>query len=194
MIKLTFTASEGERTFVAEGAHYRGGGYKSFNVTGHWSSPSEDGRSPVELKITYRANDWTNAELVGVFDPEEDSLRGTTTTATSEPGEFVFKRDPDFVRFYPAPSVTNARKRWEFATTSVLDRIRRQAWSSRQILGRMKDRRQYMELTLRKYYGRNLTENEEEKLFSLFPRLHEADAQFYATVIDIKLTRIPIFT
>ena len=194
MFKFNLTAGEGEHTLVATCAHYRGVRYKVCRVTGNWSTASEDGKTPVELKFTYITKDLMNSELKGVFDPEESSLKGTVTMPNSGlSGEFVFKRDPDFVRLYPPPSMISARKRWEFATASVLDRVRRDAWSSKQILKRMKDRRQYMELSLRRYYGRNLTKDEEQELLALYPGFYEADAQFYASLISIHLGKTTIF-
>ena len=193
MIKFTFTKGEEENTFVAAGTHYRSGYYKNYKITGKWSPPSDDGRIPVELKINYPTK-WHAIELTGFFDPEENSLRGTKFIPIyGTTGEFVFKRDPDFVRFYPTPSVIDARKRWEFATTSILDRIRRKAWSPLYILKRIKDGKRYMQLSLRlDYYGKHLTEDEEAEYFALFPILYEADARFYASLISIDLSRIPI--
>ena len=193
MIKFTLDRGEGENTLIAAGTHYRSGALKNYKITGKWSPPSEDGKIPIELKIVY-ATTYFDIELTGVFDPEENSLRGTMLIPTDEAtGDIVFKRDPDFVRFYPAPSVINARKRWEFATTSVLDRIRREAWSPTYILKRIKDGKRYMELSLRlKDYGRDLTEDEVTEFLALFPVLYEADARFYASLINIDLSRIPI--
>ena len=193
MIKFTFTRGEGENTFVAAGAHYRSADSKTYEITGKWSPPSEDGRIPVELKIVYTTT-WFDIELTGMFDPEENSLRGNMLIPSDgATGEFVFKRDPDFIRFYPAPSVLNASKRWEFATTSVLDHIRRKAWSPTYILKRIKNRKRYMELSLRlKYYGRDLTGDETEEFLALFPALYEADTRFYASLINIDLSKTPI--
>jgi len=193
MIKFTFSKGEDENTFVAVGTHYRSGKHKNYKITGKWSSPSEDGKIPVELKIIYITT-WADIELTGVFDPEENSLRGTILIQSDgATGEFVFKRDPEFVRFYPAPSIINARKRWEFATTSVLDRVRRMAWSPTCILKRIKDGKRYMELSLRlNYYGRDLTEDEVAEFLALFPILYEADTRFYASLININLSRTPI--
>lgn len=193
MIKFTFDKGEGENTFIAAGVHYRSGTHKNYKITGKWSPPSEDGKIPVELKIVY-ATTYFDVELTGVFDPEENSLRGTMLIPTDgATGEFVFKRDPDFVRFYPAPSITNASKRWEFATTSVLDRIRRKAWSPMYILNRIKGGKRYMELSLRlKDYGRDLSTDEVAEFLALFPVLYEADTRFYASLINIDLSRIPI--
>ena len=195
MIKFNLDQGEGERTFIAAGAHYRGSRYKHCRITGNWSSQSEDGTIPVEIKITYGSGDWTDTEMKGVFDPEESSLRGTMVMPAPEfKGEFVFKRDPDFVRFYPAPSTINARKRWEFAISLVLDRVRRQAWSSNRILQRINDGKRYMGFALRGYYGRSLTKVEEEEFHGLFPGLYEADAQLYASLINVKLRKTPIFS
>ena len=195
MIKFTFCKGEDENTFTAAGTNYRSGiMFRNYEITGKWSPPSEDGGSiPVEFKITYNAT-WTDIELTGVFDPEENSLRGTVLTPTNGgTAEFVFKRDPDFVRLYPAPSVINARKRWEFATTLVLDRIRRKAWSPVRIFRRIKDGKRYMELVLRLgYYGRDLTQDEETDFDNLYPTFYEADTRFYASLLRIILSRTPI--
>lgn len=160
MTKLTFYKGKGDQVFVAAGAHYKGTGrYVDYEITGQFGPQSADGRIPVQFKMTYKAADWSDAEMEGMFDPEENSLRGTSSGKLVPPGEFVFRGDPDFVRFYPSPSFINARKR-DFALTSVLERIRRQVWSPRQISKRIKDRKRYMELVLRRHYGRNLTMEE----------------------------------
>ena len=193
MIKLTFTKGEDENTFVAAGKHYRSTITDDYEITGKWSPSSEDGGIVVEFKIAYIVDRWASIDLTGVFDPEENSLRGTTLTpAYGVAGEFVFKRDPDFVRFYPAPSVMDARKRWEFATTSVLDRIRRKAWSPARILKRIKDGKRYRDLVFEKKYGRYLSVDEIAGFRALLPALYEADVRFYASLIDIDLDRTPI--
>jgi len=193
MIKFTFSEGEDENVFVAAGTHYQSGRHKNYKITGKRSPPSEDGRIPVELKIVYITT-YAYIELTGVFDPEENSLRGTVLIPTDgATGEFVFKRDPDFVRFYPAPSVINARKRWEFATTSVLDSVRRKAWSLKCIIQRIKDGKRYMKLSFGlHYYGRDLTGDEAEEFLALFPVLYEADTRFYASLININLGKTPI--
>lgn len=192
MSKFTFSQGEREQTFTAFGAHYYTGRYLEYEVSGSWSAPAEDGKIPVELKITYWASDFGYMNLDGVFDPEENSLRGKTDLWAGA-AEFVFKRDPGFVAFYPAPSVTDARRRWVFALNSTLDRIRRQDWSSKQILRRLKGRKRFMELTLRLYYGRDWAGDEVGEYYSLLPGLHEADAQFYASVINVRLSNTLMF-
>ena len=194
MIKFTFTKGEEENTFVAAGTHYQSGDYKDYKIAGKSRSPpSDDGRIPVDLNIGHLTT-WADIELTRFFDPEENSLRGTMLIPTyGTTGEFVFKRDPDFVRFYPAPSVIDARKRWEFAMTSVLDRIRRKTWSPLCILKRIKDRKRYIELALRfDYYGKDLDEDEETEYFTLFPVLYEADVRFCASLINDVLNSTPI--
>ena len=190
MIRFTLNKGEDENTFVDAGAHCLAGDYKDYKITGKWSPPSEDGRIPVELKITYPVA-RTSIELTGVFDPEENSLRGTTLSpAYGVAGEFVFKRDPDFIRFYPAPSAMNARKRWEFATTSVLDRIRRNAWSSARIFKQIKDGKRYMDLVRKQKYGRYPIRVDE--MVGFRAALYEADVRFYASLINVSLSRTPI--
>jgi hypothetical protein len=191
MSKFTFCQAEQEHTFMAVGAHYFSGKCLDYEMTGSWSSPLEDGKLPVELKITYGTMDWGCIRLGGVFDPEENSLRGKTDLWA---GEFVFKRDPDFVRFYPAPSVIDERRRWEFALNSIRDRIRRQAWSSAQIFQRLKARKRFTELTLRLYHGKGWDEDEVGEYYALLPGLYEADAQFYASVVNVRLRNTVIFT
>ena len=194
MMKFTFTKGEGECAFVAVGAHYRERRYDSCEITGRWGPPSEDGTIPVELEISYNEIVWRNTAMKGTYDPEEDSLRGTVAMSfIEETGEFVFKRDPDFVRFYPAPSVINARKRWEFATTSILDRTRREAWSLKRISKQMKDKKRFMDLICAGYYRRRVFEGEVEESHLLLSGLYETDVQFYASLIKIYLSETPVF-
>lgn len=193
MITLTLTRGENENSLAASGTHYRAGFHKTFTVTGKSGTPQEDGKIPVELKFVYVAI-WLDAELTGNFDPEERSLRGTmkfgSGTAT---GDFVFKRSPDLVGSYPSPSTFNARKRWEFATTAILDKIRRDSWSPAYILQRIKDGKKYMEMSIRdSYYGRSLDADEEKEYRKLYSSLLVGDARFYASLIAIKLAAVPI--
>ena len=157
MITITLTRGEGENTLVASGTHHRAGYHKTFTVTGKFGTPEEDGGIPVDLKFVYVAI-WVDAFLKGKFDPEVKSLRGTLTLGSgTTTGEFVFKRSPDLVRFYPSPSTITPRKRWEFATSAILDKIKRDSWSPTYILQRIKEGKRYMELSIRDdYYGRNL--------------------------------------
>ena len=191
MVKFTFSEGESERTFVAAGSHFQDMEYKDYNLVGNWSLGSQDGKIRVEMEITYGDLDYYNAELEGVFDPEENSLRGTAVGTTAE---FVFKRHPSFVRFYPAPSVLNARKRWEYVITAVLDHVRQQAWSSRRIFKRIKDRKRFMELVVKRHHGKMPTADEFKESFGLVYRLDEADFRFCASLIKIQLGRTTLFT
>ena len=193
MITLTLTRGEGENTLAASGTHHRAGYHKAFTVTGKFGIPEEDGRIPVDLKFVYVAI-WLDVHLTGKFDPEVKSIRGTLKHGSgATTGDFVFKRNPDFVRFYPSPSVITARKRWEFATAAVLDKIRRDSWSPTYILQRIKDGKRYIELSIRDdYYGRNLNADEENEFHKLFSTLLAGDARFYASLIAIRLADVPI--
>ena len=141
----------------------------------------------VDMKVDY-ATAWQGITMTGHFDVEENSLRGTTTWG----GEFVFKRDPDFVRLYPAPSTIDARARWKFATRVVLDRIRRQSWSPHYILKRIKDGKRYLALTLRWHYGKKLNDDEWAEYYDILPSLFETDARFYVSRLNIRLNRVTI--
>ena len=185
-MKFTLSKGEGERTFFAAGAHYRYFWYGSYQITGTWGPPSEDGKIPVELKITYCGRGWLNRDVKGVFDPEENSLRGMTSG--NFPNELLFKRDPDLVRFCPGHRVADARKRWGFVKTVILDRVRRQAWSSKQILKRLKDRNRFIEVTLKALEG-SMAEDEmdESDVFSF--GLREEDVRFYTSIMNVRLSK-----
>ena len=193
MITLTLARGEDENSLAASGTHYRAGFHKTFTLTGKFGIAEEDGKIPVELKFVYIAI-WLDTELTGKFDPEEESLRGTLRSRFDViTGDFVFKRNPDFVRFYPSPSTITARKRWEFAITAVLDRIRRDSWSPMCILQRIRDGKRYMEFSIRDgHYGRRLNTDEEKEYYALFSTLFAEDARFYASLIMIKLADVPI--
>ncbi|KAF9654056.1 hypothetical protein BDM02DRAFT_1189800 [Thelephora ganbajun] len=193
MIILTLNRGDGENSLTASGTQHRASYLKIFTVTGKSGAPKEDGKIPVELKFVYTSV-WSDVELTGKFDPEERSLRGTVLYDQGvSTGDFVFKRNPDFVRFRVSPSITTARERWEFAITVVLDRIRRGSWSSRYILQRIKDGRKYMEMSIRNnYYGRRLDADEENEYYRLCSTLLAGDARFYASLIKIKLVTFPI--
>ena len=193
MITLTLTRGEDENSLVASGTHYRAGDHKTFTVTGKFGTSGEDGMTPVDLKFSY-ASIWLGVELTGKFDPEENSLRGTLKLESGTvDGYFVFKRSPDFVRFYPSPETITARKRWEFAITAVLDKIRRNSWSSTYILKRIKDGKRYMEMSIRGFhYGKKLNDDELDEYFNLYSTLLAGDAQLYAALIKIRLAAVPI--
>lgn len=193
VITLTLTPGEGENSLAASGTHYLAGDHKTFTVTGKFGTPEEDGKIPVQFKFVYAAI-WMDVEMKGKFDPSEGSLRGTLKFSShTTAGDFVFKRSPDFIRFYPSPSTMTARKRWEFATTAVLDKIRRDSWSPRYLLQRIKDGKRYVELAIRShYYGRDLDPDEENEYRSMFSTFLPGDGRFYACLIKIKLAAVPI--
>ena len=202
MLKFALDRGEGEHTFVGAGSFYQiaSCGYVDYKISGGWGPPSEDGKTPVMLNMTFGASTsrWNNMDLRGVFDPEENSLRGIATFPDSrgekDAAEVVFKRDPDFVRWYPAPATIDGRKRWRFATRSVLDRFRRQTWSPKRISKRIKDGKRYMELVLGQHHGKNLNGDELDEFLDLVPGIYEADATFYASLMNINLINTTIFT
>ena len=191
-MKWTLDRGNHGNSVTASGTDYRAGFCEAFTLSGTVGIP-EGGKIQAELAIWYSAT-WFNINMTGYFDPEENSLRGTTVMADDTPGEFVFKRDPDFVRFYPAPSTINASVRWKFARSVILDRIRRRSWSPSYILQRVKDGKRYMELAIRhgEHYGRDLDDDEWDEYNDLQSSLYETDARFYASLITIKLGKVPI--
>ena len=195
MSKFTFREGEDGHTFVATGSHYRGGLCGDYEITGKWDPPLENGRIPVELEINYATTiGQLGIQLSGVFDPEENSLRGTVAHPSCVLEEFVFKRDPEFIRFYPTPSITNAGERWKFATKSVLDRIQRQAWSSKRISKRIKDSKRFMEAVVGRYRGGSLVDPEEEpEYLAVLPGLYEADTELYTSLIKVDMNKTTYF-
>ena len=180
-----------ENSIVASGTHYDWGHYNTYTIAGT-TGPLEGGKMQVDLETKY-ASMWLDVTLAGYFDPEGDSIKGTVTMSDGRSGEFVLKRHPDLVRFYPAPSAINAGARWKFAKTVILDRIRRESWSPSNILKRIRDGKRYMELTIRdEYYGKKLDDDEHDGYYGLFPSLYESDVRFYASLIKIKLSKTPI--
>jgi len=191
MIKWTLNRGNEGGSIVASGTQYHSGYHKTYTITGN-TGPLEGGRIRVDLKISYLAL-WLDISMTGYFDLEENSLKGITTTSDGTPGEFVFKRDPEYVRLYPAPATVDAEARWKFATTAILDRIRQRSWSPSYILGRITDGKRYMQLAIRdEYYGQELNDDEVDEYNDLLSSLYESDARFYASLINIKLSKVPI--
>ena len=191
MVKWILNRGSEENSIVASGAHCQAGYHKTYALTGT-TGALEGGKMRVDLKIVYVVM-WLGVSMTGYFHPEENSLKGTVTMSDGTPGEFVFKRDLNFVRYYPAPSTIDAHARWKFATTVILDRIRRKSWSPTYLLGRIKDGKRYMELALRDdYYGKKLNDGELGEYNNLLSSLYETDARFYASLINIKLSEVPI--
>jgi hypothetical protein len=192
---LTFTLSEGagERKLVADSKGYVHGEHKEEKFIGTWAPPSEDKKVAIDLDVTKDTTRPGFIKLKGSFDPKEDSLRGDVVLSSGEEiGEFVFKRDADFVRFYPAPSKVNASTRWEFALRSVRDRVSRQAWSSDRILKRIEIGKQFMELLLKFHCGMG-TQDDETAYHDLSFGFDEADVQFYDFMVKASLSKTVIF-
>jgi hypothetical protein len=191
MIKWTLERGSAENEIVASGTHYDSGTQKTYTLTGT-TGDLKGGRVRVDLKIRYTAL-WSDISMSGHFDLEENSIKGTVTMSNGDRGEFAFKRDPDLVRLYPAPSTIDAKARWKFAKAVILGRIQRQSWSLPYILERIKDRKRYMELAIRdRYYGKDLGYKEYEEYFHLLASLYEADSRFCASLIKKNVSEIPI--
>ena len=191
MIMLTLNRGSGENSITASGTHYRSGYHKTFTLTGT-TGTLEGGQVKVDMAVEYVVT-WGGLAMTGYFDPGENSIKGTLTFSDDTLGEFVFKRNPDFVRLYPAPSTIDARTRWKFATKVILDRIQRRSWSPSYILKRIKDGKRYMDLSLRhEYYGKKLDGDESDEYNELVSSLYDTDARFYASLINIKLSKVPI--
>jgi len=183
------TRDGGENSVVASGTPYDSRDHGAYTLTGT-TRPVEGGKIPVNLRMEY-SKGWRYITMTGHFDIAENSLKGTFTWRDGWSGEFVFKRDPDLVRFYPAPCTIDARARWKFATGAVLDRIRQESWSTSYILKRIKDWKCYVELGL-KDQRMDLEDDERGEYRSLLSSLREADVQFYASRINAKLGEVII--
>ena len=191
MIVLTLSRGGEENSITASGTHYRSGYHKTYTLTGT-TGTLEGGQMQVDMTIEY-VTTWGGLAMAGYFDPGENSIKGILTFSDGTSGEFVFKRNPDFVRLYPAPSTIDARARWKFATKVILDRIQRRSWSPSYILKRIKDGKRYMDLSLRyDYYGKKLDGDESDEYYDLISSLYDTDARFYTSLINIKLSKVPI--
>ena len=191
MRSWTLNRGSEENSIIASGTHYQSGYRKAYTLTGT-TGPLEGGKTPMDLKIDYVGR-WPCITMTGHFDPEENSLRGTATLLDGNFGEFVFKRDPDFVRLYPAPSAIDARTRWKFATRVILDRIRRESWSTSYILKRIKVGKRYMELAIKEEPSWNTFDGGElDEYRNLLSSMYEADARFYAPRISANIKQSEI--
>jgi hypothetical protein len=191
MMKWTLERGSAENTIVASGIQYHPEIQKTYTLIGT-TGDLENGRVQVDLKINYRTL-RPDTSMTGYFDLEENSVRGTLTLSNGNRGEFAFKRDPDLVRLYPAPSTIDAKARWKFAMAVILDRIRRKSWPLSYILKRVKVRERYMELAIRdSHYGKALNGDEYEEYDDLLASLYEADSRFYASLIKMNVSKIPI--
>lgn len=173
MIKFTFGEGEDERTFVATGD----GRYKDCKISGKWHTPREESVIQVTLNITHITTDKWDTELRGVFDREYGTLKGTMAMPFLRiEGEFVFKRNPESVRFCPSPSTADGPKRLKFAGTSVLELGHKNLpWSPKQITDHVRGRFRLLELTFWEHYRRSLTDAEMEELSDLYSHLDEED-------------------
>ena len=191
MMKWTLERGSAENEIVASGTHYHSGIQKTYTLNGT-TGDLDSGRVRVDLTIHYRGL-WSDISMSGYFDLEANSVKGTMMMSNGNRGEFAFKRDPDLVRLYPAPSTIDAKARWKFAKAVILDRIRRKSWSLSYILKRIKDGERYMELAIRiEYYGKRLNYDEYKEYDDLLASLYEADSRFYASVIKKNVSKIPI--
>jgi hypothetical protein len=151
----------------------RGGPHTAVIDSGSVQSEAESGtKEDAWVSCVWRTGLWR-----GRFYAVENSMRGTMEMSNSKfTGNFMCSSGiwNFFVRFYPTPSVINPRKRlgWEFATTSVLGRLRQLAWSSKKIDKMLTDGRRFFEGMLDLDKG--------EELLALFHGPFEEDAQFYA--------------
>jgi len=186
MRSLTLNRGSGQNSIAGSGTHYQSGYHKVYTLTGT-TGVLKGGKTPVGLKLVYTGK-WQFAAMTGHFDPEENSFRGTVTWQGGNSGEFVFKHDPDFVRFYPAPSTIDARARWKFATAVILDRIRRESWSASYILKRIKDGKRYTELAVKDMHSRKTFDGGElDEYHNLLSSIYEADARFYTPRINFNI-------
>jgi hypothetical protein len=193
MITFTVSKGAGERELVGDTKGYIHGEHKEEKFIGNWSPPSGDGRISIELEVTVDTMGPALIKLKGFFNPEDQSFRGEVVLSSDEGiGEFVFKRDADFLRFYPAPSEVNAHTSWEFAMRSVLYRVGRRAWSAERILHRIDVGKRFMELLLKFHCGMG-TQDDEKAYHDLSFGFDEEDVQFYDFMVKASLGKTVIF-
>lgn len=123
----------------------------------------------------------------GQLDIRNNTVIGTwgwSENPSTHEGLFILKKtSPEILRFYPAPCFiarNKARAMWSFATSSVLNQIRRRLWTWSYFRERGNNRRRYLSLALRDDgYGNGLSNSESNELSHLRQLLTYRDACFY---------------
>ncbi|KAJ6618743.1 hypothetical protein B0H10DRAFT_1794829 [Mycena sp. CBHHK59/15] len=185
MISMELIAS-GSRRFQASSRS----NMSDFTITGECSGQSAEvvnftfKRSfPARFSPQYFSGTWNRGSrsLSGTWGAEADSR--------THDGVFTFKRIlPEYMCFFPAPSVLEANKPqslWTFAISAVRDSIRREAWSWAFFKSRTENRKRFIELYIRSTrFGRPLNRSEEEELGLIKKSFTTADSRFFHSIAE----------
>jgi hypothetical protein len=187
----------GEREFKADVWSFKG----RQKIVGSWSM-GEDDVMQIKFKLSFSSPLWAPISFTGRFDPERDALTGvwnssvdTLTSAwggsgdESSEGIMEFRRIPScYLGIYPTIKElrdNKPRALWKFAITAVRNDIRRDHWTWSYFSQRRDDRKTVISLSVRsRWFGPPLSDEEDETLSVIMPRLLPDDACFYDSMID----------
>jgi hypothetical protein len=194
----------GEREFKADVWCFKG----RQKIVGSWSM-GEDDVMQIEFKLSFSSPLWAPISFNGRFDPERDALTGvwgwlgdaltgvwssdalTGVRSGDESSERImeFRRIPScYLTIYPTIKElrdNKPRALWKFAIAAVRNDIRRDHWTWSYFSQRRDDRKTVISLSVRsRWFGPPLSDDEDETIRAIMPRLLPDDACFYDSMVD----------
>ena len=184
----------GEREFKADVWSFKG----RQKIVGSWSMGDDDVMQ-IKFKLSFSSPLWAPIYFNGRFDPERDALTGVWNWSVdnltgawideSSEGIMEFRRIPScYLVIYPSIKElrdNKPRALWKFAITAVLNDIRRDHWTWSYFSQRRDDRKTVISLSVRsRWFGPPLSDEEDETICEILPRLLPDDACFYDSMVD----------
>jgi hypothetical protein len=185
MMTFILVPAEGDQEIKADAWSLKG----RYTITGSWSK-GKNGVIEIKLKMSFPAGFWAPKFFNGHFDAERDALTGVWDYHSSDLESSTSKMEcrriaPHYLTVYPNISELSdnkPRSLWRFAIAAVRNDVRRDRWSWTYFSQRRDDRKSLVPLLVRsRYFGPQLTDEEEEKECAIPPRLTSTDACFYGS-------------
>jgi hypothetical protein len=184
MITFVLEPADGEQDFKANAWSNRG----RYSFSGSWSKGENDAIQ-IKFQMSFTNTFWS-VFFNGHFDPDRDALTGVWGMSADPDNSFgpmEFRRiQPRYLTVYPSfkeLSDNKPRSLWRFAIAAVRNDIRRDRWSWSHFSQRRDDRKMYISLILRSFFGTPLDEQEFQQVCAAALRLTPADACFYNSQI-----------
>ena len=160
---------------------------------GSCEEQEESGQLVVRFEFWGSSDTTSKYYMSGTFDPDSDSITGNfgdDEDSLTHKGYFILKRTPgEILRFRPAPVVlrnNKAKGLWTFAKLAVLEQVRRDLWS----WSYFKNRRDIREAYITLYSSSDIREEKSRKLNELCELVAPRDAEFYKSLLQLKLRRL----
>ena len=176
----------GEREFKADVWGFKG----RQKIVGSWSMGDDDVMQ-IKFKLSFSSPLWAPISFNGSFDPERDALTGVWGGSDDDFSEGImeFRRIPScYLGIYPTIKElrdNKPRALWKFAIAAVRNDIRRDHWTWSYFSQRRDDRKTVISLSVRsRWFGTPLSDEEDETINAIMPRLLPDDACFYDSMID----------